>query len=104
MPLSTEIFMMCIFIVGLPLFDGLLRDSELIGAPFFLLSYLLLFFTNIFTVVEEFWLNTFFNFCEHAFITASSILLFIAIFRMTATPKETGPSWVMGKPVERGRQ
>lgn len=84
MPLNTEIFVMCIFIAGIPLYYGLLHDSELPGADFFLLTYLLLFASNVFTVVEEFWFNAFFNGCEHAFITLSAVTMLVAVVKMTA--------------------
>jgi len=84
MPLNTEVFVMIIFIAGLPFYYGLLRDSDLNGSSFFLLAYIFLLLSNIFTVIEEFWLNYFFNICEHLFITLSAIMFIIAIYRLTS--------------------
>ena len=83
MPLSTEVFVMAIFIAGLPVFYFILKDSDLRGRRFFILACISLTLSNIFTVVEEFWLNAFFNGCEHLFITIGSIMMFAAIMKMT---------------------
>lgn len=84
MPLSTEVFVMVIFIAGGPFFYLILWDSNLQGREFFMTAYILLAFSNIFTVVEEFWLNWFFNLCEHAFITMGAAMLLAAVMKLTA--------------------
>jgi hypothetical protein len=89
MPLSTEIFVMSIFIAGLPFFIILLRDPELKGHSWFLTAYISLMFSNIFTVAEEFCCNYFFNFCEHLFIALSSFFMVIAILQFSSFRKET---------------
>lgn len=84
MPLSTEVFVMMIFISGLPFFYVILRDSGLPGKSYFLLAYVFLVMCNCFTVVEEFWLNSFFNFCEHLFISLASVVTLLAVLKMTS--------------------
>lgn len=91
MPLSTEVFVMAVFIAGCPFFYLILRDSNLQGRVFFMTAYLLLMFSNIFTVVEEFWLNWFFNLGEHAFITLGSAMLLMAVFKLTEKPGRATP-------------
>lgn len=83
MPLSTEVFVMCIFIAGGPFFYFILRDSGLKGRIFFMLAYFFLTLSNIFTVIEEFWLNFLFNLFEHLFITLGSIMMLVAITKLT---------------------
>jgi hypothetical protein len=46
-------------------------------------TYFFLLMSNIFTVVEEFWLNTFFNACEHISISIASIMMFSAVMALT---------------------
>ena len=87
MLLSSEIFVLAIFIIGGPFFYCILRDSCLPGCKFFMWAYLLLTLSNIFTVVEEFWLNSFFNTCEHSSIAIASILLLVAVIKQTAKNK-----------------
>lgn len=87
MPLSTEVFVMAIFIAGVPFFYFILQDSDLQGRIFFMLAYVLLTLSNIFTVLEEFWLNTLFNTLEHIFITLGSISMLVAIIKLTKKNK-----------------
>ena len=82
MPLSTEIFVMIIFWSGLPFFYVILKGSALPSRAFFFIAYNFLVVSNTCTVVEEFWLNAFFNFCEHSFIALASVTLFAAIFKL----------------------
>jgi hypothetical protein len=84
MQLSTEVFVMVIFIAGGPFFYSILRDRELVGRRLFMGTYFFLLMSNIFTVIEEFWLNVFFNACEHISISIASILMFVAVMAMTA--------------------
>lgn len=84
MPLSTEVFVMVIFIVGLPFFYAILKNSGMRGGGFFMISYLLMTLSNTFTVLEEFWLNGLFNFCEHAFITAGAVMMLSGVLKLTA--------------------
>ena len=102
MPLSTEVFVMFIFLFGLPFFYSLLRDPQLAGGNWFLAAYACLLLSNIATVVEEFWLNRFFNFCEHLLITLSSILFVIAVTKLVraSEPRKDG---IPSKPWERRR-
>jgi hypothetical protein len=87
MPLSTEVFVMIIFICGLPFFYIIFKDSGLKGKGFFMLAYCSLALSNCFTVVEEFWLERLFNMGEHAFIAIGSILMLVALLKMTAARK-----------------
>ena len=91
MRLSTEIFAMSIFITGCPFFYAILRDSELQGRRFFMWAYALLMISNIFTVVEEFWLNSLFNTCEHASIALSSTMILVAVIKLTTKKKPENP-------------
>jgi hypothetical protein len=83
MPLSTEIFAMVVFITGVPFFYFMLRDSDLQGRRYFMGAYVFLTLSNIFTVVEEFWLYFFFNTCEHFFIALGSIMMLVAVLKLT---------------------
>ena len=87
MQLSSEIFVMVIFLIGVPIILFTLHESDLPEHRFFMAAYILLAFSNIFTVVEEFWLGAFFNFLEHLFITIASFVFFIAVIRMTSRQK-----------------
>lgn len=82
MPLSTEVFVMIIFISGIPFFYTIFHDSGLKGAVLFMLAYICLTVSNCLTVLEDFWLNSLFNFGEHLFISIAAVLMFAAIFRM----------------------
>lgn len=83
MPLSTEVFVMIIFIVGLPFYHAMLHRADLPGHRFFMTAFMFLTVSNIFTVIEEFWFNYFFNICEHSFIALGSIMLLIAALKLT---------------------
>jgi len=90
MPLSTEIFVMAIFLAGAPLFFFMLKGSELKGHQYFLCSYTCLTLSNICTVVEEFFLNSFLNACEHSFISISALFMLIAVVQLTRTSSKYG--------------
>ena len=79
MTLSTEFFVLTIFIAGVPFFYSMLRDSGIGGWVYFFIAYIFLTFSNIFTVVEEIRYNTFFNLCEHSSIAFASIMLLVAV-------------------------
>lgn len=85
MPLSTEIFVMLIFIAGLPFYYFLLRDPQLEGCQWFLAAYIFLVLSNIATVAEEFFWNQGLNFFEHLFIALSSVMFVMAILKLTRT-------------------
>lgn len=84
MPVSTEVFVMVIFISGLPFFYVILKDSGLQGEGYFFWAYVLLVMCNCFTVVEEFWWNSFFNFCEHFFITLAAVAILLGVLQLTS--------------------
>ena len=93
MPLTTEFFVMCIFIAGWPFIFIILRDADLPGRKFFMIAYVSLTFSNIFTVVEELWLETFFNLMEHLLILAAAIMILIAVIQLTSRNHSVdGPS------------
>lgn len=95
MALSTELFVMFIFVVGFPFYYSLLMDPQLEGGRWFLAAYGCLMLSNIFTVVEEFWLNYLFNFLEHLFIMLGSLMFIAAIVRLTSKP-DSGPDSLPG--------
>lgn len=82
--LSSELFVMVIFIIGVPLMIITLRDSHLPENRLFITAYIFLVFSNLFTVIEEVMFNTLFNFLEHLFITIASIIILVAVSRLTS--------------------
>jgi len=97
MPLSTEVFVMIIFISGMPFFYTIFRDSGLKGAGYFIMAYISLTLSNCFTVLEEFWLNSLFNFGEHLFIAIGSAMMLTAIWKMTCGGKRNHQDSCAGK-------
>jgi hypothetical protein len=87
MRLSTEIFSMAIFIAGGPFFYFILHDCDIQGRRFFMWAYALLMLSSIFTVAEEFWLNSLFNTFEHSSIALGSIMLLVAVIKLTTKKK-----------------
>ncbi len=92
MNLTTEFFVLCIFLVGLPFFYSMLRDSGLKAWRFFFASYLFLALSNIFTVIEGFGFHDFFNLCQHLSIALSSQAMLFAILQLTRSEKTKGGS------------
>jgi membrane protein implicated in regulation of membrane protease activity len=84
MEMSSEIFVMVVFIIGTPIVYFTLRDSELPAHHLFMTAYLLLLFSNIFTVVEGFLFYSLLNFLEHLFITFAAFTLLAAVIKLTA--------------------
>lgn len=76
----TEIFVLTMFLIALPLCVMLFRSTRLPGDRYFFLSFLALLFSNVFTVVEGWLMPAFFNELEHLFIFLSSVSMFIAVF------------------------
>ena len=81
MTLTTEFFVLIIFMFGLPFFYGLLRDSGIRAWGYFFISYLFLALSNIFTVVEDIGFYRLFNLCQHAAIAVSSAALLTAVIQ-----------------------
>ena len=77
----TEVFVMIINIIGVPLFAGVVRSARLPGAGSFVLAYFFLMLSNICTVLEGFWFGSLFNLFEHASITVSSVFFLLAVSR-----------------------
>lgn len=76
---STELFVLLLFLVALPLLLVLFRNSELPGTRFFLWSFLFLLASNVFTVVESWIYPTLFDVLEHLFNTFAAAAFFMAI-------------------------
>ena len=83
MILSTEIFVMIISFIGLPLFYGMVYSSKMPGTRFFWYAYFALLLSNTFTVIEEYWYYDLFNTLEHVMIIFGSVFIFIAVLRLT---------------------
>ena len=90
MPLSTEVFVMVIFLVGVPFVYVMLRGSDMRGREFFMLAFFFLTLSNIFTVAEEFWFNALFNMFEHLSITIGSAMMLVAMLKLTSKSKPGG--------------
>lgn len=84
MPLTTEVFVMVIYILCLPLCLMGFRAANVPGSLFFMLSYCGLVLSNIFTVVETFWLEDFFNFLEHSCLLFTGVSILIAVRSLIA--------------------
>lgn len=87
MLLSSELFVLVIFIIGIPLVIVTLRDSHLPESRLFITAFIVLVFSNIFTVVEGFYFENLFNLLEHSFITIASIIIMIAVVRLISLKK-----------------
>jgi hypothetical protein len=84
MELTSEVFGMVVYLLCLPLCIIGIVSSRVPGGRFFIVAYVCLTASTIFTVVEEFWLKEVFNLLEHFFIFLSSILFMLAVRRVTA--------------------
>ena len=76
--------MMVIFIIGVPLIIVTLRDTHLPESRLFITAYLFLVFSNIFTVLEGVCFESLLNFLEHLFVTIASIIILVAVCRLTS--------------------
>lgn len=76
---STELFVLLLFLVALPLLVALFRDAALPGKRYFFFSFLFLLLSNIFTVVEGWLLPKLFDLMEHLFIMFASLSFYLAI-------------------------
>ncbi|MBP9022194.1 MAG: hypothetical protein KBH06_03230 [Spirochaetes bacterium] len=83
MPISTEIFVMIVFAIGYPLFWNLIVRSKIKGKKYFIAAYTAILFSNIFTVLEEYYFAEIFNALEHISITIGSIFLLVAVVKFT---------------------
>ena len=88
MPISSEVFVMLLFVAGAPIFISILKKRYIPEHRLFLLSYLFLMFSNIFSVVEEFWFECLFNPLEHLFITFAAVSMLTTVVRLS-NPKNT---------------
>jgi len=80
--LNTEFFVLIVYIAGLVFLSSPLRELELPGKNILFVALIAFLFSNIFTVVEEYILNAFFNHLEHLFIFIGSVLLLIGSVMM----------------------
>lgn len=92
MELTSEVFGMVVYLLCLPLCITGIVSSRVPGGRFFILAYVCLSASTIFTVVEEFWLEEVLNYLEHLAIFLSSLLFFLAVRRFTADNLGAGDS------------
>lgn len=83
MPLTTEMFVLILYMVGFPLCISLVRSEKLPGAIYFGLAYFCLLLSNVFTVLEEWFLENMFNHLEHGFITFGSLFILLGVKKLT---------------------
>lgn len=83
MELTSEVFGMVVYLLCLPLCIIGIVSSRVPGGRFFILAYVCLTASTIFTVAEEFGFKEVFNHLEHLFIFLSSLLFFLAVRRVT---------------------
>jgi len=88
MNLSSEFFVLAVFLAGIFLYWRLLKDSALPGRHLFFVAFLFFLVSNIATVVEEFLLYRFFDMLEQICITGGSLFLLAGILKLTAPPPE----------------
>jgi len=79
----TEVFVLAVFVIGLPLSWGMLRRSAIRGGGCFIAGYCALLLSNIFTIIEECWYHDLFNLCEHLSIAAGAAMFLAAIIQFT---------------------
>ena len=79
MQLTTEMFVLVIYIAGLPLCFKLFSSLTLPGGKHFSLAYLSFTISNIFTVFETWFAETLLNIFEHLSITLGTMFLFLAV-------------------------
>lgn len=88
----TELFVVILNLIGLPLFTAVIRAPGLPGNSFFVAAYITILFSNISSILEGFWLAEAFNFLEHAMIALSSLLFLIAIRKFVRGRNISSPS------------
>lgn len=84
MGLTSEVFVMVLFIVGIPFFPAILRGARLPEYRLFIVCYFSLALSNVFTVIEEFWCGPLFNVLEHLFISLTAVCMCAAVLRLTS--------------------
>jgi len=88
MIISSEIFDLVVDLIGMPLCWLLIRNTNLAGASFLLGALFSLLLSNIFTVIEGFYRETFFNGLEHMTITLSAVLIFVFVVNLIRQAKK----------------
>ncbi len=91
---STEIFTLSIYLIGFPLFYNTLKSVDLPGFMYFLITYIFLVISNIFTVAEGFFFPELFNLVEHLALALSSISMFFAIHAFITKNRSPGKKGV----------
>jgi hypothetical protein len=79
MTLTTEIFVLAVFLLALPVLFFLFKSTQFPGAHCFLTAFIFLLCSNIFTVIEMWIYPGLCNLLEHLSITLSSVFFFIAL-------------------------
>lgn len=92
MSLNTELFVMVIYVLCLPIVLIGFRSSKVPGSIFFILAYSCMVLSNIFTVVETFLLEGFFNFLEHSCVLISSACMLMAVRILTTSSLHSAKS------------
>jgi len=82
MIISTELFVLVVFVLAFPIVIFLFRSADLPGDKFFLAAFSFLLLSNIATVVEEFFLPEFFDILENGSIAISSFWFFLAVHKL----------------------
>ena len=82
MQLTSEAFVLVIFIVGFPFLYSIFRETDIPGRRWFLLAYSSLTLSNFFTVIESLMLHNLFNLCEHIFIMAAAVLILLGCIQL----------------------
>ncbi len=79
MGITTEIFVLAVFVVALPIYLLMLKSAKLPGEIFFLSAYLFFLLSNILTVIEGWILPDIMNIFEHLAITTGSLCFMLGI-------------------------
>ncbi|HOU83954.1 MAG TPA: hypothetical protein PK158_03845 [Spirochaetota bacterium] len=90
MPISTEIFVMIVFAIGYPLFWNLIIRSKIKGKNYFIAAYTAILFSNVFTVMEEYYFAKIFNALEHISIAIGAVFLLAAVVKFTGKDASKG--------------
>ncbi len=83
MPISTELFVVVVHLIGYPLFLGSIGKSGIRGKYCFIGAYTFILLSNILTVAENLLFAEILNICEHLSISIAAILLFAAVMKFS---------------------
>lgn len=79
MGLSTEIFVLIVFLVALPICIILFKSAQLPGDKYFFLAFVSLLASNLFTVLEAWFFPAALNLLEQFSITLSAFFFLLAM-------------------------